>query len=119
MRHLGILFLALLAGMAHAQGQLYLAANGDVFSIEENRHGAILTAIPRDQAPVVSGVSGLAIFQPGDVLYLGRSCDAFSQELGEGRWEASTAGFTVAFDTLQISFPGQLIGVGAGQGCRI
>ena len=107
MRRLAVLFWVMLAGAGNAQGQLYLAANGDVFTAQENRHGLVLTAVPPESAPVVNDAPGLSVFAPGDVFYLGRSCDAFSRDLGNGNWQLSDAGFVVQFPSLQIAFPGQ------------
>ncbi len=108
----------LFAGAVAAQNTQYLSTDGTVFAFEENRHGAVLTSIEPTETPLV--IDGAAPrIAVGDILYLGRSCDAFSDDFGEGRWSMTSAGFIVEFLTIRLAFPGQTIGVGREIGCRL
>lgn len=112
-------FAVMLAGAAPAQSLQYLSSDGAVFAFEENRHGAVLTSIePLEDALFVNGMNTPSI-EPGDVLYLGRSCDAFSKNLGDGSWSWTNGGFIVEFSTVRVAFPGQAIDIVPGNRCRI
>lgn len=105
-------------GLVGAQDLQFISTDGDLFSYEKNRHGAVLTAIDPSENPLVKQpiVSGIPL---GDVIYLGRSCDAFSDRLGDGTWRATAAGFVVVFRARRVVFPGQVIDVSSGDRCGI
>ncbi len=111
-----IAVLVISANAAVAQNKQYLSTNGAVFSFEQNQHGAVLTSIEQTGNASASSVSGPRI-HVGDVIYLGKSCDAFSEKFGEGSWMAISAGFVVDFAIGRIAFPGQAIEIAAGDQC--
>ena len=78
----------LLAGTAVAAQIGYVDGDGATWRAAQNRHGAVLR---------------------GDdiVIYLGRSCDAVSPQLGRGRWGWANGGWLVAFPGRRIGFPRQ------------
>lgn len=86
---LGLAAGALLAAPVAAQ-QLadYQEGGGGTWRAEENAHGAVLR-------------------QGRITIYLGRSCDAFSPQLGRGRWGWANGGWLVAFPRRRIGFPRQ------------
>ncbi|MCG7626494.1 hypothetical protein MHM88_01650 [Epibacterium sp. MM17-32] len=73
-------FAAILFGSA-SFGQVlpYKLSDGrHEYSVEKNKNGAILRSA-------------------GVTLYLGKDCDAYSPEFGQGRWAWANAGFGVSF----------------------
>ncbi len=109
---------AFLIGMATAgaaQSKQYLSTGGSWFSFEENQHGAVLKSI--EQSTAVAAPDGPKI-DVGDILYLGRSCDAFSTDFGEGSWKWTNGGFIVEFPAGRITFPGQVIDIVEENQCR-
>jgi hypothetical protein len=108
--------LVILASAAVAQKKQYLSTNGAVFGFEQNQHGAILTSIEQIDNTGASSV-GVPRMNVGDILYLGKSCDAFSEEFGKGSWMAISAGFVVDFAIGRIAFPGQAIEITASDQC--
>ena len=113
-----ILFL-IWGGGAAAKGERFLSATGDVFKVEQNRHGAVLTALPAEDDPIVVPVEDDRQTEPGDIFYLGRSCDAFSERFGDGNWRWTDGGFFVFFKETRFAFPGQEIVVGADRNCEL
>lgn len=64
------------------------SGNGPVWHSWENRDGAVLR-------------------RGRTVVYLGRSCDAFSPQYGRGRWGAANGGVLIVFARRRIGFPRQ------------
>lgn len=50
---------------------------------------------------------GITLKSGGAVIYLGKSCDAFSPQHGEGKWGWQRNGLIVRLKTVKIEFPGQ------------
>lgn len=113
MKKLMIVICALLACPAWAQNLQYLSGDGAAFSYEKNKHGAVLTSVEPFEEMEQSSQ-----FKVGDMLYLGRVCDAFSMEHGEGSWLATDGGFIIEFDKLRVLFPGQQIDLVPQERCR-
>lgn len=112
-------FAVFLAGSAGAQSLQYLSTDGAVFDYEKNKHGAVLTSMePLSEPLIVDGGDGVRI-QPGDILYIGRACDAFSKEYGNGNWSWTNGGFIIEFPDIRVAFPGQAIDLAPGNRCRI
>ena len=103
---------------ALAQSTEYFSMDGDLFAFEENRHGAVLTSI-EPTSDILPTTDVAPKTKVGDIVYVGRSCDAFSKEFGEGSWSWSNAGFIVEFPDLRLAFPGQAIDIVSGNGCRL
>ena len=77
----------------------FFAGDGVRYAASFNRHGATLRS-------------------RGVVLYLGRSCDAYSPQLGNGRWGQANGGFFVDIRGATIGFPRQeLFDVNEGVAC--
>lgn len=116
-----VLVIALLmsGGAAAAKGERFLSATGDIFRAEQNRHGAVLTAIPLGDNPIVDPAARDPLTEPGDIVYLGRSCDAFSERFGDGNWRWTDGGFFVFFEETRFAFPGQKIIVGTDRNCAL
>jgi hypothetical protein len=66
------------------------SSEGEVFVVNCNDDGYVLTYAPQ-----------------GDAIYLGRSCDVYSPELGKGQWCASNGGMLVDIGQVPIGFPRQ------------
>ncbi len=110
-----VLVFAPFAGAAIAQDRQYVSLDGDLYGYEQNIHGAVLTPVD-GVSPVVPPNN--AEENATEVIYLGRSCDAFSEALGEGVWNQRDGGFVVEFPETQIAFPGQSIDVDDRGRCR-
>ncbi|MEJ6403765.1 hypothetical protein [Yoonia sp. 2307UL14-13] len=114
-----VIVLLMAGGSATAKGERFLSAAGDVFKAEQNRHGAVLTAVASDEDPIIVPLDAERLTQPGDIFYLGRSCDAFSERFGDGNWRWTDSGFFVFFEDTRFAFPGQEIIVGADRNCAL
>ncbi len=108
-----------LAGSVAAQDMQYLSTDGTLFSFEENEHGAVLTSIEPLNGPLIVDETEAIPIDVGDALYLGRSCDAFSLEFGDGSWSWTNGGFIIDFPGLRVAFPGQAIDIVPDNRCRI
>lgn len=118
MRYLTSLTMIMVASAAMAQDVLYLSSDGALFDYKTNRHGAVMTSVqPPDESIVIATDAAPAI-APGKVIYLGRACDAFSKELGNGNWGSTNGGFFVEFGDLRVAFPGQDIALVRGDRCK-
>ena len=118
MRYLTGVLAVFLASAAMAQNQQFLSADGALFDYETNQHGAVLTSVEPHQGGIVAAEGTAPAVKPGQVLYLGRACDAFSRKFGEGRWSVTDGGFFIEFGTLSVLFPGQQIDFVRGNRCR-
>lgn len=115
MRYLFIVLAIVVASTATAQNQQYLATDGGLFAYKTNKYGAVLTSVePFDETQT----DDLAV-RPGESLYLGRACDAFSPKFGDGVWNRTEGGFFVTFDDLRVAFPGQSIDLLPDDRCRV
>ena len=112
------LALIVLGSAAAAQSTEYFSTDGDVFSFEQNQHGAVLTSIEPTMEILATNDTSPKM-DIGDIVYVGRFCDAFSNEHGEGSWSWSNGGFIVEFPDLRIAFPGQAIDIVPGNRCRL
>ena len=86
------LALAVLTNPAAAQA-VYESSDGERFRMIENRDGFVMTG-------------------PGETIYLGRSCDAFSTQAGAGSWDWANGGFCVSLAAKSICFPRQEVTLG-------
>lgn len=118
MRNVLVGICVLIAGAAMAENTQYLSADGGLFSYEKNRHGAVLTSVDPSGGALLAGTSNRSVVASGNALYLGRSCDAFSEQFGDGRWFTTEGGFLVEFPGVQVVFPGQEIDVVSRNRCR-
>ena len=116
MRRLSLVF-GFLGSAAWAQEPQYLSGDGVLFDYTLNRHGVVLTAREQADGIFLNGASSDPVARPGDVVYLGRACDAFSESLGKGHWTATEGGFSVRFRRAELTFPGQDINAGRGVRC--
>lgn len=116
MRRLSLVF-GFLGSAAWAQEPQYLSGDGVLFDYTLNRHGVVLTAREKADGIFLDTDSSDPVARPGDVVYLGRACDAFSETLGEGRWSATEGRFRVSFHRAELAFPGQDIDAGHGVRC--
>jgi hypothetical protein len=90
MRLLPVLFCALAAPALADQHSTLTSSEGEVFRVTCNDDGYVLTYAPQ-----------------GNAIYLGRSCDVYSPELGNGRWCAANGGMLVEIGQVPIGFPRQ------------
>ncbi|MCB1491258.1 MAG: hypothetical protein KDJ77_05580 [Rhodobiaceae bacterium] len=86
------LLFALSVGPALAEAITYTASDGVEYAATPNAHGVVLE--PRD-----AGGAGK--------LYLGKACDAFSEDYGKGTWGWANGGFGADFPDFEIRFPRQ------------
>ncbi len=119
MRYLTVVMGLALAGPGAAQGGTFLSADGSEFEFEKNRHGAVLTSVEPQSQSVFAGAGATPRFSPGEVLYLGRSCDAFTRQFGDGTWNATEDGVLVEFGPVRLAFPGQDMDITSGDRCRM
>lgn len=76
------------------------------WSLSCNASGYVL----KSQYPVTrffEAGAASSVTRERETLYLGRSCDASSTTMGEGKWCWANGGFFAEFETHRISFPRQ------------
>lgn len=67
----------------------YTSSDGVDYTAKVNEHGAVLEG------------------KNGDLLYLGKSCDAFSPTMGKGSWSWANGGFCVNLPSQRLCFARQ------------
>ena len=110
---LGFLVAALLPFSAYA----YISSDGDEFTVKYNSSGAVLTSIHRKHF-IENNASG-RIISKRLVIYIGVSCDAFSENYGDGTWEWANGGFVIHFQSKDFGFPRQEIDIPGMEKCRL
>ena len=89
-----------------AQPLTYTSSSGHQYSHELNQNGAILTSVYPVARTFDRGAGTYTINQI-EVIYLGRSCDAYSEVPGHGTWSWANGGFVIDFPTHGLGFPRQ------------
>ena len=117
MLRFSIVFWVFLAGSAVAQAPQFLSTDGALFGYAQNEHGVVLTVIEQNNSLLVTPDAAEPVTKVGDIVYLGRGCEAYSRKFGNGRWHATGGGFLVNFRRAEIAFPGQQIDVGQSADC--
>lgn len=100
---------------------VHTSASGFEYSITCNSNGYVLT--PTNPLHVFADTSvASSVIRGTELIYLGRSCDAFSQTLGGGTWCWANGGFSADLGSTSISFPRQELYCGSnanlGLNCR-
>jgi len=108
--------LFLMTGHAVAQDLTYVSSYGDEYTYSTNDNGAVLRSL-YPKAWFIEGGADSRIVKGIDILYLGKSCDAYHDEFGKGRWWWKNGGFGAEFDNFKIFFPRQEIAVGDDMKC--
>jgi len=90
MIRIAVSLLLITCGAAYAETRTYIDGSGTKYSYSVNENGAVLT-------PMDGSAS----------LYLGRSCDAYSQRYGAGRWGWAGGGFVIEFPEQRLGFARQ------------
>ena len=100
---LALAALVLAAGAGPARAQL-ISSEGDRYAETTNANGIVLTSEHPKYRIVGQGPQARVVSRP-EVFYLGRSCDAYNEHFGDGRWSLSDAGVFVEFvEGATISF---------------
>lgn len=102
---LALASIVLLPFGAKAQDYDYVSDNHS-WSLSCNQSGFVL----RSQYPVTrfhEAGAASSVTRQKETLYLGRSCDASSTVLGEGKWCWANGGFFAEFDQNRMGFPRQ------------
>lgn len=95
----------LLSGSASAEDFDYVGDNHS-WSLTCNFSGYVL----RSQYPVTrfhEAGANSSVTRERETLYLGKSCDATSSVLGDGKWCWANGGFVAQFDRSKMGFPRQ------------
>lgn len=85
----------LLAGAAQA-AETYVSDLGDDYVLVANPDGMILSSV-HPKAWFIEAGTDSRVERGTDVIFLGRSCDAFHRLWGKGTWGQANGGFRVAF----------------------
>lgn len=101
-----------------AEEWYYVSSYGDEYSISTNENGVVLRSL-YPKAWFIEGGANSRVVRGIDVLYFGKSCDAFHEEFGKGRWWWINGGFGADFDNFKISFPRQEIDVPNSRDCQL
>jgi hypothetical protein len=86
----------------------YVSNEGHEYRSSCNYSGYVLTSIGPVSRPIGFGAETRYI-RGREKIFLGKSCDAFHQILGKGKWCWSNGAFGAEFENHQISFPRQEI----------
>ncbi len=93
MQYIAAALMMLLSVTAATAQALHETSDGQTYQMTDNEHGYVLSA-------------------PGETIYLGKSCDAFSTTAGAGFWEWANGGFCVNLAEKSICFPRKDVGAG-------
>lgn len=104
-----------LLASAALSGFLCAAATAGNFDYVGDNHSWSLTCnasgyVLRSEYPVTrffEAGAASSVTRERETLYLGRSCDASSTTMGEGKWCWANGGFFAEFKLHRISFPRQ------------
>ncbi|WP_421979297.1 hypothetical protein [Roseibium sp.] len=110
-----ILKLKALAACAVLTGTFSAASLSEEFGYVGDNHSWSLSCnasgyVLKSQYPVTrffEAGAASSVTRERETLYLGRSCDASSTTMGEGKWCWANGGFFAEFATHRISFPRQ------------
>lgn len=101
-----IAILVFFAGQVSAEEKTYYSSYGDEYLLSTNADGIVLTST-YPKAWFVENGAASRIEKGIDVLYLGKSCDAFHKLFGKGRWAWGNGGFRIDFENIWFGFPRQ------------
>lgn len=120
MRGLAAILSALaIAGTPAAAQEGFVSGFGDEYTLVANPDGMILSSV-FPKAWFIDAGADSHVERGTDVLFLGRSCDAFHRLWGKGRWGQGNAGFSVMFaDGRAYGFPRQELPAAEGVDCRL
>ena len=82
------------------------SAAGHEYALTCNANGYILRLVHPVSRFIGQG-AGTQTIKGTEVIYMGRSCDAFSNVLGGGDWCWANGGFVVSLANARIGFPRQ------------
>jgi len=99
------LVLSVAATAGHAQFTRTSAAGHD-YAMTCNESGYVLRSVNPVSRFVGQGAD-TTLVRGTEVIYLGRSCDAFSKVLGGGTWCWANGGFLIGLAGSEIGFPRQ------------
>ena len=90
-----------------AQEATYVSSDGDEYFASENEHGGVMTSRYPKSRFVEMGAASHTI-DGYEIIYFGRSCDAFTKAFGSGTWGRANGGFVVEFQNgARMAFPRQ------------
>ncbi len=95
----------------------FYSVDGDMYTVEYNEHGAILTSEHEKYFPADDTHEGM--METKLMLYLGVQCDAYSKNYGNGKWVESAGGFVIRFDHKAFGFIRQEIAIPNEGKCRL
>lgn len=82
------------------------SSDGHSYKMICNENGFVLTSEYPTARIIENGVLS-EVIEGIETVYLGKTCDAFTQAFGEGTWGLANGGFAVNFDDFRIGFPRQ------------
>ncbi|MBI1220300.1 MAG: hypothetical protein GC186_17335 [Rhodobacteraceae bacterium] len=91
----------------HAASRTVVSSEGDTYYATENANGGILTSkYPRPR--YIEQGAASHVIDGKEVIYFGRSCDAFTKAYSVGTWGWANGGFVATFNNgARIGFPRQ------------
>lgn len=105
MRYLICFFL--LASAAFGQDtRVALSSDGWIFDVTQNANGFVFRTQQDMARYTEAGANSQWAITPV-TIFVGKSCDTFSPELGEGRWEWANGGFIITAGGRRFAFPRQ------------
>lgn len=82
------------------------SGDGHAYEVTCNENGFVLTSLHPVYRFIENGA--LSSIEEGvETIYLGKSCDAFTETFGTGTWGRANGGFLATFDRFSIGFPRQ------------
>jgi hypothetical protein len=84
----------------------YTSEEGHRYELTCNNSGAVLTSTYPVERFFGEG-AGTTVRAGREVIYFGRSCDAFKPSFGTGTWRQSNGAFGADFDQKEFVFPRQ------------
>ncbi len=93
-------------GSAQEAPSLVVSGDGHAYNVTCNENGFVLTSLYPVFRFIENGASS-SIEDGIETIYLGKSCDAFTETFGTGVWGRANGGFIATFDRFSIGFPRQ------------
>ena len=98
---------ALASPVRAEQPFVYISGAGHGYTLDCNANGYVLTSVNPVGRRIGEVGATIQTIYDTETIYLGASCDAYSELLGNGEWAWGNGGFIVDFGDFRIGFPRQ------------
>lgn len=101
-----MLFVPTFAGADGHDGVGGISSDGHSYAVTCNENGFMLISTYPVSRFIENGVFS-TVREGIETIYLGKSCDAYTEAYGDGTWGLANGGYAISFDDYRIGFPRQ------------